>query len=478
MATKINQGKSAIPKAAAVMKAVVEEEPTLASALADEGIIAYDADSGIATVSEDNATIRAIGENFLKYQSNKELWLGTLINRIAFTIITSKMWESPYSRFEKGVMELGETVEEIFNNLIEPYKFSNDYAEQKVHSRFKNDVRAAFHAMNIRVQYPLSVSNLQVRTAFLSWDNLDQFINSQIIALYTSLNTDKFLLFKYMVGRALLNGFIGGVKIPDVSAGDADALNEVAVKMRETSLLMEYNSNKFNSAGVYNHTPRENQTIIMTSKFDSESSVKVLARAYNMDKADFLAKTVGIDSFAENDWDRLKLLFTDPDTGAVDDAYYEFSAEEQALLAKVPAIICDDDIWQIWTNFMEMSDQPNRMGHWWNYWLTYFATFSMSPFANAAAMCSETGAVTSVTVSPSEATLSKGGSIQLEAVVATTGVISKAVKWSMEGAEGDSYIDGDGKVFVAKGETATSLTVTATSMEDSTKTGTATITVA
>lgn len=478
MASKVNEGKDTVPSSASVMKAVLEENAALASSLADGGVVAYDSDTGAVEFSADTATLRAIGENILKYQSTRDAWMSTLVNRIVYTIVTSKMWVSPYGRFEKGMMELGETVEEIFANLIDPYKFSNDYAEKKVHNRFRNDVRAAFHALNLKIQYPLSVSQTQMRTAFLSWDNLDNFITAQIIALNTSLNTDKFLLFKYMVGRALLNGFIGGVKIPDVSTGDADALNEVAVTMRETSLLMEYNSKDFNPAGVYNHTPRENQTIIMTSKFDSESSVKVLARAYNMDKADFLSKTVGIDSFAKNDWDRLKLLFTDPDTGEVDDSFKEFTAEEQALLEKVPAIICDDDIWQIWTNLMEMTDQPNRMGMWWNYWLTYFATFSMSPFANAAAMCSETGGVTSVTVSPSAATLSKGGSIQLQAVVETTGIVSKAVEWSMTGAAGGSYVDGDGKVFVASGETAETLTVTATSLEDSAKTGTATITVA
>lgn len=478
MATKVSESNGETPSSASVMKAIIEENSAMATSLADGGVVSYDASTGAVSFNADTPTIRAIGENILKYQSTRDAWMGTLVNRIVYTIVTSKMWTSPYERFEKGMMELGETVEEVFANLIEPYKFSNDYAEKKVHNRFRNDVRAAFHALNVKVQYPLSVSQTQMRTAFLSWDNLDNFIATQITALYSSLNTDKFLLFKYMVGRAMLNGFIGGVKIPDVSTGDADALNETAVKMRETSLLMEYNSRDFNPSGVYNHTDRSAQTIILTSKFDSESSVKVLARAYNMDKADFLSKTIGIDSFAKNDWDRLKLLFTDPDTGEVDSSFKEFTEDEKALLEKVPAIVCDDDIWQIWTNFMEMSDQPNRMGMWWNYWLTYFATFSMSPFANAAAFCSETGAVTAVAVSPSTATLSKGGSIQLQAQVTTTGIISKAVEWSMTGAEAGSYVDGDGKVFVASSETATELTVTATSLEDSSQSGTATITVA
>lgn len=477
MPTKINSGNSEQPKSTKVMKAILEENPTMAQSLADNGVVAYDNETGVVTFEETNATLRAIGENVMKFQATREMWLNTLVNRIAYAIVTSRMWEFKYARFEKGVLDLGETVEELYVNLIEPYKFSNDYAEKKVHSRFRSDVRAAFHSRNVTVQYPLSVSQTQMRTAFLSWANLDDFISKQIEALWTSLNTDKFNLFKYMLGRAMLSGFIGGVKIPDVSTGDSDALNEAAVTMRELSLNMEYNTQDYNAAGVYNHTEIDRQTIILTSKFDSESSVKVLARAYNMDKADFLAKTIGIDSFAKVDWNRLKLMATDPDTKVVDDWYKPYTQTEIALLEKVPAVICDDDIWQIWTNLLEMSDQPNRMGLWWNYWLTYFATFSMSPFANAAALCSETGSVTSVTVSPSAATLSKGASIQLEATLVTTGVVTHAVEWEMSGNETGSYVDGDGKVFIAKDETATSITVKAASVADDSKSGSATITV-
>lgn len=475
MPTKINEGRSEQPKSPAVMRAVLEENPTIAQSLADEGVIEYS--DGAVTFSENTATIRAIGDSVMKYQTTRDMWLNTLVNRIVYTIVTSRMWEFKYARFEKGMLELGETVEELFVNLIEPYKFSNDYAEKKVHSRFRNDVRAAFHARNITVQYPLSVSQMQMRTAFLSWQNLDDFVSKQIEALWTSLNTDKFNLFKYTLGRALLDGFIGGVKIPDVTTGDAESLNEAIAVMRELSLNLEYNTPNYNAAGVYNHTEITRQTFIMTSRFDAQSAVKVLARAYNMDEATLLAKSIGIDSFANVDWTRLKLMATDPDTKVVEDWYKPYTTEEVKLLEKIPAVVCDDDIWQIWTNLLEISDQPNRMGLWWNYWLTYFATFSMSPFANAAALCSVTGSVTSVTVSPAAATLSKGASLQLEAAVATTGVVSHAVDWEMTGNETGSYVDGSGKVFIAKDETATSITVKATSVADAKKSGSATITV-
>ena len=85
-------------------------------------------------------------------------------------------------------------------------------------------------------------------------------------------------------------------------------------------------------------------------------------------------------------------------------------------------------------------------------------------------------AVNSVSVSPSTATLSAGGKVKLEAVVATTGFANKAVTWSSSSA--DVTVDQEGNVVVGSNAQAGAVTITATSVYDNTKSGTATITVA
>lgn len=84
--------------------------------------------------------------------------------------------------------------------------------------------------------------------------------------------------------------------------------------------------------------------------------------------------------------------------------------------------------------------------------------------------------VTSVTVNPSTATLSRGGQVKLSATVVTTGFANKAVTWS------SSYekvtVNQEGLVTVASDATTGNVTITATSVYDNTVTGTATITVA
>jgi uncharacterized protein YjdB len=88
--------------------------------------------------------------------------------------------------------------------------------------------------------------------------------------------------------------------------------------------------------------------------------------------------------------------------------------------------------------------------------------------------------VTSVTVSPSTATVTKGQSLQLSAAVVTTGFANKAVYWSIneEAYEDGVRISDSGELIIPSDATVEEVTVTATSIYDKTVTGTATITVA
>lgn len=85
------------------------------------------------------------------------------------------------------------------------------------------------------------------------------------------------------------------------------------------------------------------------------------------------------------------------------------------------------------------------------------------------------GDISAVTVSPATATMAKGDSKAFTAAVTGEGIINSEVEWSQNGAK--SKISEDGLLTIDSAETKTSITVTAKSKQDGTKTGTATVTV-
>lgn len=420
----------------------------------------------VPIATKDASIIRKIGAVLVNNPALANEFIGALINRIARVYISSRSYENPWRFFKKGVLEYGETIEEIFVNLAKPYTFDQEEAEQKVFAREIPDVKSAFHVMNYQKFYKVTISEDQLRQAFLSVDGVTDLIAKITDSLVTSMNYDEFLTMKYMLGRRLLDGLMYTENIPDVTT---DNMKAIISKVKGVSNNLTFMSKDFNLMHVYNQSNKDRQYIIINSQFDATMDVEVLASAFNMDRAEFFGHRILIDSFATLDTERLAELFAD------DDTYKEFTPEELTALDTIPAIIVDEDFFQIYDNLLKFTDQYNAQGLYWNYWYHAWKTFSISPFANNVAFITGEQSVTSVTVTPTTASLGVGDTMTLYASVTGTPFIEQGIVWSSN--SDNVTVSDNGVVTVLEGATGTAK-ITATSKADSSKSGTCTITIA
>lgn len=412
-------------------------------------------------------SVRAIGAILMDYPALQNEFLNALINRIGRVLVTSKMYDNPWNMFKRGMLEFGETVEEVFVELAKPFEYDPETAESEVFKREIPDVRAAFHILNYQKFYKVTVQKDQLRQAFLTWDGVTDLISKIINSMYAGANYDEFLVMKYLMAVNILNGRLKAVEIDD-----ATDMKGAVGTIKSVSNGMEFMNTNYNMAGVHTYSDKKDQYIILTSTFDALMDVEVLAAAFNMDKADFMGRRVLVDSFGSLDNDRLALLFAD------DPNYVELTADELAALDTIPAVLVDRDWFMILDNLLEFTDQYNGQGLYWNYWLHIWKTLSASPFANAAVFVPATPAITSVTVSPSEVTAGAGQTVNLTAEVVTTNFAPKTVYWSV-GKDEPATVDIHGTVHIDPDASAgDTITVTATSTFDSTKSDSCTIKVA
>lgn len=413
-------------------------------------------------------SIRQIGNIMMNYEPLQNEFLSALYNRIGRVIITSKMYYNPWSPFKKGLMELGETVEEIFVNIAKAHTFNPEKAETNFMKREIPDVRAAFHTMNYQKFYKATISNDQLRQAFLSWQGITDLIAKIVDAMYTAHNYDEFQVMKYMLARNILNGYLYPVTVAQV---DKENAPDIVTEIKAISNELVYESQSYNLNSVYTFTEKNDQFIITTARFDAVMDVNVLASAFNMDKVEFMGHRVQIDGFDRIDENRMNELFADdPNAG-----YIPLTEEEKAALKAVPAVLIDRDYFMIFDNLYKFTEDYNGEGLYWQYWYHAWKTFSTSPFANSVIFVPGTPGVTSVTVSPATATVNKGAMLQLNAAVVTEGFAPKSVVWSINSEL--STITQAGLLSVSADETAATITVTATSTFDGAKAATATITV-
>lgn len=316
--------------------------------------------------------IPAVGQIIYGDPAIANKFINALVNRIAMVRVQSATFNNPYSVLKKGYIEFGETIEEIFVGIAKVVEYTPEKGEEREFKRTLPDVRSVFHIMNWRTMYPVTIQDEDLKQAFLSLDGVTDLIAKIVDQVYTAAEYDEFLLFKYLLIKAISHG-----KMKPLSVGDGTNPKDSAKAFRGTSNLLTFMKDSYNEHGVVTSTPKNRQVIFMDAKFNAEFDVDVLASAFNMDKADFMGRLFLIDDFTTFDNKRFEEIRKNS-TGIE-----EVTAQELALLADVKAVLLDEEWFQVYDNNNRFTEKYVASGLYWNYFYHTWKTVSYSPFANA-----------------------------------------------------------------------------------------------
>lgn len=330
--------------------------------------------------------IPKVGAVIYGHPSLANTFINSLVNRIALVRMNSATFNNPYAPLKKGVIEFGESIEDIFVNIVKVHTEDAEKADEREFKRTIPDVRTVFHVINWRVVYPITIQDEDLYTAFNSIDGVTDLITKIVDSVYTSAEYDEFLLFKYLIIKAVNEGVIKSdhVKVSNLTDMTEADHKAFAKKFRSYANKFKFMSDKYNNEGVKNTTPSDRQCIFMDSDFNASYDVDVLAQAFNMDKADFVGKLYLIDDFTTFDNERFDVIRKESD------GLEEVTQAELANMAKVKAILFDEEFFQVYDNKKKMTEKYVASGMYWNYFYHNWKTVSFSPFANAMSFVADT----------------------------------------------------------------------------------------
>ena len=419
-------------------------------------------------------SIAPIGKIIMNNERYRNAFINT-VNLIGLTVIKRNGWDNPWNFTLRGTLRFGQQIREIINDLCNVYDYNVNFSNKE---RFLQtvvpNVLNYMHEVNFQKFYQTTTSDSQLAMAFETED-LFTYIDDAIAMLYESLKYDTYIVDKYMLCRRILDGTVTSVKIDNFAN---KTTREIVAEMKGISNKMTFRSPNFNPAGIRKATRFEDQITIVNTDFDGKITTEVLATSYFRNDAEMKTQMALIDGFSDYDKDRL--------TELLGNAFVDFTEAEKTALSKIPSAIISRE-WFMDYDYALNTESGEKQTEFYNpttlennHFLHAWKVFSTSPFENAVVFTQDDISVTSVTVSPSTATVTKGQSLELSATVVTTGFANKAVVWSVDSAsETDGVkINESGKLQIPSTANVQSITVTATSVYDNTVTGTATITVA
>ena len=331
----------------------------------------YDYQQSVPVVAK-ASDIPKVGEVICGTPAFANQYINALVNRIALVMAKSATFNNPYASLKKGYLEFGETVEEIFVQIAKVVDYTPEKGAAREFKRTLPDVKSAFHTMNWRVMYPVTIQDEDLRRAFLAESGVQDLVAKIVESVYKAAEYDEFLLFKYLLIKAVSHG-----KMYPMSIGNGTDLKKAGATFRGASNDLTFMKTKYNASGVRTSTPRKNQAIFMDSWFNAKYDVDVLAAAFNMDKATYTGALHLIDDWTSFDNERFNVIRENSD------GMEEVTEGELALMKNVKAVLIDTDWFQVYDNNAKFTEQYSAAGMYWNYFYHVWKTVSSSPFSNA-----------------------------------------------------------------------------------------------
>ena len=338
-------------------------------------------------------------------------FISALVNRIGLVLANSASFNNPYRDLKKGVLDYGELIEDIFVGIAQVVEYDPAKAESREFARTFPDVRSAFYKVNWRVMYPLTIQDSDLEQAFLGSGDVTGFITRLIDSIVTANEYDEFLLFKYLIIKAVAHGKMYPIGV------DTSNLANVASAFKATRNKTKFMKRDYNEAGVRNNIADDKLCIFLDSDFDAQFDVNVLASAFNMDKADFVGRRFLIDDFTTFDNERWEIIRQNTviemkgetsSTGGIIEAVTD---EELALMADVKGVMLDSDWFQVYDKKSVMKEKDVASGLYWNYFYHNWKILAHSPFANAIVFVANTATIatpSSVTATVTDVSTAKG----------------------------------------------------------------------
>lgn len=401
----------------------------------------------IPEATQDN--LKDIGKALFSYEPAMNQFLNELINRIGMVYVHDKLYNNKLKFLKRGYLEYGDSIEELFVDLAKAIHFVPAPAtgnECDVYKQYKPEIVSAFHRVNREDTYPITINEEMLKRAFTGYQAFSSFVAGIFNSVYRADEVDEYILFKQLLGETLSNSYLVQVTKPT----DKTTSEAFSIAMRANGLALEYVSRKYNSAGVATNTDLSDQILILRSDIVPVIDVTQLANNFNLNLAQPISgRIIVIDDFGQGN-DNIIGGIIDRDFSMIYDTVYK-----------------TDSIYN-----------PRHL--YWNYFLHHHQIIASSPFANAIGFTTETitPKIEDLTVLPATQSIAKGYSNSVRTVVDFVGDIDTSVTYSIATATSDdTRVTESGEVFIGADETASTLTVTATSVANSGKTATATINV-
>lgn len=352
----------------------------------------------IATQIEGKSSVELLAV-FDDYPNVKNAFVNTLTNKVAKSVIFSKIFSNPLKELKKGKVEYGESIEELFVQMAMAKNFGENWEdstspEADLIRKLKPKVTAMYITVNFDKKYKTTVMDKQLRKAFINEYGLSNLVMQIVSSITSQAEYQEFLATKgtmlNLVAECKNKSLdaehktesdvslpIGTVVKQTPYVRQVTSSKDLVQAIREEVGNMKFPSNKYNLAKELNWCNPQDLVLMTTPSVSADIDVNVLASAFNVSSTDVTTRTILVDEMPKGIFKSTSAL--------VDKTPYALSSGNVIscdTTKKVKAILFDKDLLQIWDTYQATGTFYNSESNYTNHFANREGIFAVCSFAN------------------------------------------------------------------------------------------------
>ena len=228
-----------------------------------------------------------------EYSAAANEFLSALVNKVLYQQVSSMEFSNPFKKFDGFPINYGDTIENIFVELPQGYKFDKDATDP--FTKAVPSVKTLYASINYELQYETTVQDSLLRRAAVSEYGFMNLIDSILATLAKSMSFDE-----YKATIAMLNNediYAAGIEEVEKGADDTETAKIVTKKIIDTVTSFSLPMTSNNKAGVLNACRPEDCLLVIKYGLLNSINLDYLTGVFNLSKVDLVKNIIAVDGF-------------------------------------------------------------------------------------------------------------------------------------------------------------------------------------
>lgn len=245
----------------------------------------------IPKVTRDNIT--EVGNAILSYEPTKEAFYNVFMTKILMQIINGLDANNKFAPYKSGNV-IGD-IEEAYVDYIGSRAY--DPEDETLLKNVKASITNLYHKVDRKTVRETSISDDQLRDAFLTENGLSSLGAQVLSTLYSSQEHDEYVMIKELFNLNIKHATKPMQKVVITGANAKEKADNLLYAIKRDTARLSYVKKDYNTQGLMMRTPESGQILVLHEDYKLNIDMGSLPNIFNLDKVELKTNTITVDDF-------------------------------------------------------------------------------------------------------------------------------------------------------------------------------------